>query len=208
MNFSQQDFKKIQWALLLLISCLLMAGLAAWLAINQQKVARQEHINRANAEKEMAANLTRARSEEQELRDKITRFETLKKQGIVGNEQRLEWVELINQIKNEHHLAKLDYEFSPQRKADAALVPEGAEVGGLSIMASQMRLSLSLLHEGELINVLDELHNQAPAWVSLRSCQITRHPMQPEPGAKSSANATIDAECTLEWLTIKSSSNI
>jgi hypothetical protein len=207
MNLSRQDFKKIQWALLLLISCLLMAGLAAWFAINQQKIARQEYINRTNAEKEMTANLVRARSEEQELRDKITRFEALKKQGIVGNEQRLDWIELLNQIKNEHHLAKLDYEISPQRKAEASLVPEGADVGNLSIMASQMKLNLSLLHEGELIDVLDELRNQAPAWVSLRACQITRHPAQSVSGEKSSANATIDAECTLEWLTIKSSSS-
>lgn len=207
MNFSQQDFKKIQWAVLLLISCLLIAGLATWLAINQQKIAKQEHTDRTHAEKSMAANLARARNEEQELREKINRFELLKQRGIIGNEQRLDWVELINQIKNDHHVAKLDYEFAPQRKADTTLVPEGADVGGLSLMASQMKLSLALLHEGELINVLDAIHRQAPAWVSLRACQISRHQLLPEPGSKPneprSTNATIKAECTLEWVTMK-----
>ncbi len=207
MKLSQRDFKKIQWATLLLIACLLVAGLTVWLAVKQQKTARQENLRHTAAEREIAANLVRARNEEQELRDKIIRFEALKQRGIVGTEQRLDWVEIINQIKKEHRIVKFDYEISPQRKADAALIPDGADAGGLSFMASQMKLTLTLLHEGELLQVLDDLRNQAPAWISLRACQITRQKMSPVAAVQPTANAAIQAECTLEWLTIKPGSS-
>ena len=133
------------------------------------KNSPSRNLRHTAAEREIAANLVRARNEEQELRDKIIRFEALKQRGIVGTEQRLDWVEIINQIKKEHRIVKFDYEISPQRKADAALIPDGADAGGLSFMASQMKLTLTLLHEGELLQVLDDLRNQAPAWISLRA---------------------------------------
>ena len=207
MKLSQRDFKKIQWAALLLIGCLLVAGLTVWLAVKQQKTARQENLRHSAAEREIAANLIRARNEEPELLHKNNRCEALKQRGIVGAEQRLDWVEIINQIKKEHRIVKFDYEISPQRKADAALIPDGADAGGLSFMASQMKLTLTLLHEGELLNVLDDLRNQAPAWISLRTCQITHQKTSPAVAVQPATNAAIQAECTLEWLTIKQGSN-
>jgi hypothetical protein len=74
-------------------------------------------------------------------------------------------------------------------------------------MASQMKLTLTLLHEGELLNVLDDLRNQAPAWISLRACQITRQKTSPTAAVQPATNAAIQAECTLEWLTIEQGSN-
>ncbi|TBR14216.1 hypothetical protein [Rugosibacter aromaticivorans] len=211
MTFSSQDFKKIHWALLLLIACLLIAGVAVWGALARQKAATQKHNSLIAAEKEMAANLARARNEEQELRDKITRYETLKQRGIVGAEQRLDWIDLINRIKTTRRLAKLDYEFAPQRKIDAALLPEGADAGGMSIMASQMHLHISLLHEGELLGFLDDLRTAAPALIQVRACNLARSvrgPADPADSAQRGIKPQLIAECTLEWLTLKASDTL
>lgn len=208
MAFSSQDFKKIQWAALLLIVCLLIASAAVWGALAQQKAATQIHNSLIAAEKEMAANLTRARNEEQELREKITRYETLKQLGIVGEEQRLNWIELINHIKTTRRIARLDYEFSPQRKIDATLLPEGADAGGMSIMTSQMHLQLSLLHEGELLGFLDDLRTAAPALIQVRACSLARSVRNSDDlvdSAQRGIKPQLTAECTLEWLTLKAS---
>lgn len=205
MNFSSQDFKKIQWAVLLLIICLLIASAAVWAVFAQQKAAIQMNNSLIAAEKEMAANLQRARNEEQELRDKITRYEALKQRGIVGAEQRLDWIDLINQIKTERRILKLEYDFAPQRKLDATLLPEGPEAGGMSLMSSQMHLRLSLLHEGELLGFLDDLRAAASALVQIRACSLGRSIPGPAEAAQRGIKPQLTAECTLEWITLKSS---
>lgn len=205
MTFSSQDFKKIQWTLLLLIICLLLTSAAVWGVLSQQKTTMQTYKNTLAAEKEMTANLARARNEEQELRDKITRYEILKQRGIVGAEQRLDWIELINRIKTTRRIPKLDYDFAPQRKIDAALLPEGAEAGGMRLMSSQMHLRLSLLHEGELLGFLDDLRTTAPALIQVRACTLTRSLPDPADSAQHGIRPQLKAECTVEWITLKAS---
>ncbi len=205
MNFSSQDFKKIQWALLLLIISLLIASAAVWAVFAQQKVATQTHNSLIAAEKEMAANLRRARNEEQELRDKITRYEALKQRGIVGTEQRLDWIDLISQIKTARRIPKLEYDFAPQRKLDTTFLPEGAETSSMRFMSSQMHLRLSLLHEGELLGFLDDLRAAAPALIQVRACNLARSMPSPADPAQRGIKPQLTAECTLEWITLKSS---
>lgn len=205
MTFSSRDFKKIQWAALLLIMSLLIVGAAIWSALAQQKAATQTHKNTLASEKEMASNLARARNEEQELREKIIRYELLKQRGIVGAEQRLDWIDLINHIKITRHISKLEYEFSPQRKIDATLSPEDAEAGGMSFMASQMHLRLSLLHEGELLGFLDDLRTTAPALIQVRACNLARSMPGPADATQRGIKPQLTAECTLEWITLKAS---
>lgn len=203
MVFSSQDFKKIQWALLLLIISLLLTSAVVWGVLSQQKTAMQTHKNTLAAEKEMAANLARARNEEQELRDKINRYEILKQRGIVGAEQRLDWIDLLNHIKTARRISKLDYDFAPQRKIDAALLPEGAEAGGMKLMTSQMHLRLSLLHEGELLGFLDDLRTTAPALIQVRACNLTRSQPDPADLVQRGIRPQLKAECDVEWITLK-----
>lgn len=203
MTFSGQDFKKIQWALLLLVICLLLISAVVWGVLSQQKTTMQTHKNTLAAETEVDANLARARNEEQELRDKINRYEILKQRGIVGAEQRLDWIELINHIKTTRRISKLDYDFAPQRKIDAALLPEGAEAGGMRLMTSQMHLRLSLLHEGELLGFLDDLRTTAPALIQVRVCNLARSMPDPADSAQHGIRPQLKAECTVEWITLK-----
>lgn len=192
MKFDSQDFKRLQWALLFLAICLLVAGGAVWFALTLQKQTAQAHTAATAADKEIDNKISRARSEEQELRDKITHFQTLKNRGLIGAEQRLDWVEILGRIKTARRISGLDYEFAPQRPVDASILPGGATAGGFAIMASQMRLRMRLLHEGDLLNVLDDLRATAPALIQVRECKIDH-----------SADAQLNAECTLEWITFK-----
>lgn len=192
MKFDSQDFKRLQWALLFLAICLLVAGGAVWFALTLQKQTAQTHTAAMAADKEIDSKISRARSEEQELRDKITLFQTLGNRGLIGAEQRLDWVEILGRIKTARRISGLDYEFAPQRPVDASILPGGATAGGFAIMASQMRLRMRLLHEGDLLNVLADLRATAPALIQVRECKIDH-----------SADAQLNAECTLEWITFK-----
>ena len=154
----------------------------------------------AAAQLDIQTRLARARIEEQELRDKIVRFQALKSRGVIGPEQRLDWVETIARINTARRIFKLDYDFAPQRPVDASILPGGAAGGGFEIMASQMRLQIQLLHEGELLAFLAELRDTVQALVQVRSCAIERITRD---STERGSNAQLKAECTLEWITLR-----
>lgn len=200
MKLETKDLKRLQWAIAFLVIMTLIGGGSVW-STQQLKMSGEKTFREAAAaRKDIEARLARARVEEQELRDKINRFQALQGRGYVGPERRLDWVETIARIKAAHRLFKLDYEFSPQRPVDAGILPGGASAGGFEIMASQMRLQVHLLHEGELLAFLAELREAVQALVQVRSCSMERIA---QGGTDRPNNAQLKAECTLEWITLR-----
>ena len=204
MTLDAKDLKRLQWAIAFLIILSLVGGGAVWTTEQMKKSDNKALQETTAARKDIQANLTRAREEQQELTGKLTRFQALKTRGYIGPEQRLNWVEAIARIKAERRIFKLDYEFAPQRRVDASILPGDAAAGGFEIMSSQMRLQVHLLHEGELLALLADLRNNlrntVEALVLVRSCMIERlAPSSSDRGSK----AQLKADCTLEWITLK-----
>ncbi len=199
MKLDAKDFKRLQWSIAFLVLMALIGGGSLWSVLMLQK-GGEKNIKQASAARlEIQGKLSRARDEEQELRDKIGRFQALKDRGFIGEEKRLDWVEIIARIKAARRLSKLDYEFAPQRLVDASILPGGASAGGYEIVSSQMKLRLNLLHEGELLDFLAELRNAVQAMVQVRSCII--EPITDR--AIRGNNAQLKADCTLEWITLR-----
>ncbi|MCF8197349.1 MAG: hypothetical protein K9J42_01185 [Sulfuritalea sp.] len=199
MKLDAKDFKRLQWSIAFLVLMALVGGGSLWSALMLQKNG-EKNIKQATAARlEVQGKLARARDEEQELRDKIGRYQALKDRGFIGEEKRLDWVEIIARIKAARRLSKLEYEFAPQRLADSGILPGGASAGGYEIVSSQMKLRLNLLHEGELLDFLTELRNAVQAMVQVRSCVID--PITDR--AVRGNNAQLKADCTLEWITLR-----
>jgi hypothetical protein len=195
-----KDFKHLQWAIVFLVIMTLIGAGSVW-TTQQMKNARERTLLEVTAARlDIQSKLSRARDEQQELSDKIARFQALKSKGYIGPEQRLDWIETIARIKAARRIQKLDYEFAPQRAADASVVSGGASTGGFEIMASQMQLHLQVLHEGELLAFLAELETSVQALVQVRACTLER--ILPGNGERGN-NAQLAAECTLEWITLR-----
>lgn len=202
MKLDAKDFKRLQWAIALLVVMAAVGGGAVWTTLQMKKNSEKAFQEATAARRDIQSKLSRARVEEQELRDKIARFQALKARGLIGPEQRLDWIETVARIKAARRISRLDYEFAPQRPVDASILPGGASAGGFEIMSSQMHLQLQLLHEGELLAFLAELRNAVQALVQVRSCSIERIAR----GAADPANsAQLKAECILEWITLRES---
>ena len=205
MKMDAKDFKSLQWAIAFLVLMSSVGG-AALLITEQMKISSNKALQEAvAARKDIQAKLGRARAEQQELTEKLNRFQTLKARGYIGPEQRLNWLEAIGRIKAERRIFKLDYEFAPQRRVDASILPGGAQAGGFEILSSQMRLQIHLLHEGELLAFLADLRgglrsNTIEALVLVRSCALDRlAPGNTDRGSR----AQLKADCTLEWITLR-----
>ena len=200
MKLDAKDFKRLQWTIVFLVTMTLLGAGSVW-TILQLKTGSDKALREATvARGDIQTKLARARVEEQELRDKIDRFQALKARGYVGAEQRLDWVDAIARIKAARRIFKLDYDFAPQRPVDATILPGGASAGGFEIVSSQMQIRLQLLHEGELLAFLDDLRGAVQALIQVRSCAIER--IAPSAVDRGN-NAQLKADCTLEWITLR-----
>jgi hypothetical protein len=178
-----------------------LVGIGSVWTTQQMAISTERDVRQATAARnDIQSKLSRAREEEQELREKINRFQALKAQGFIGPEKRLDWIETIARIKTARRISKLDYELAPQRPVDASMLPGGASAGGFELMASQMKLQLQLLHEGELLTFLAELRKSVEALIQVRSCSIDR---MPPSKVDRSNNAQLRVDCTLEWITLR-----
>lgn len=200
MKLDAKDFKRLQWAIAMLVIMAAAGGGALWSTQQLKKSSEKAFKEAVAARADIQTRLARARDEQAELRDKIGRFEALKARGYIGPERRLDWIEAIARIKAARRISKLDFDFAPQRPVEAGLLPGGAAAGGFQIMASRMQLQVHLLHEGELLVLLQDIRNAVQALIQVRSCSIDRI----APGAATrGSNAQLKAECTLEWITLK-----
>jgi hypothetical protein len=200
MKSNASDLARLKWAIAFLILMSACGGGAVWSALKLQKSSEKVKAEASAARNDIRAKLARARDEQAELRDKITRFQALKDRGYIGAEQRLDWVEAIARIKTTRRIYKLEYDFAPQRPVDSSILSAGPAAGGFDFLASQMRMQVQFLHEGELLSLINDIRNSVQAIIQLRSCSVER--AQTVAGDRNNP-APLKADCTLEWITLK-----
>lgn len=200
MTSKTSDLGRMKWAITLLLILSACGGGAVWSTLQMQQAGEKAAREASAARADIRAKLARARDEQAELIDKIRRFQTIKEQGYIGPEQRLDWIEAIARVKAARRIYRLEYDFAPQRPADPSVLPGGPGAGAFDIMASQMRLQVQFLHEGELLALIDDIRKSVRALIQLRSCSIERTPA----GSGERNNpAPLKAECTMEWITLR-----
>lgn len=124
-------------------------------------------------------------------------YKELEKQGFVGNENRLVWVEALNSIAQLKKVTAIDYDIKPMKsyKPDYEL---GASL--FLVNSSEMVLRMKLLHEHDLLYLFDELGRRTKSIFDIKKCNISRHNKK----LKYNIDAVnITVECTLNWFTIK-----
>jgi hypothetical protein len=195
---SADDFKRIRWSLLLALA-MTAVGVAAITYARQATLRQSSETQAAQAHlREVRGKLVRARDEEAEIKSSIGRFNTLVAAGIIGAEQRLEWVERIKAIRSARGLYDLQYEIAPQRPLDPSIAPGSS--GSFEFLSSTMRLQMDLLHEEDLLRLLGDLRGSVHAYVRPQRCTIERIARSV---AVRSSGAQLKADCVLDWITIQ-----
>lgn len=193
MKLSSTDFPKLQFSLLLAI---LMTAIGAGVVYGSLKLSKSSRDLLVVAQKErndITGRLQRVRSEEDDIKEKSAIFHNLKSRGVIGDEQRLEWVELLKDIRDQWRLFDLKYEIAPQRSLDAN------PGSGYAFFTSTMKLQLKLLHEEDLTRLLDDLRQRAKALILVKNCKVARLAHgEMEDGLP----AQLEAECQIEWITL------
>ncbi len=196
MKFQKGDFRKLRSALVVMIFLTGAAVVMAWWSNSQEQQATEARNHALLSKNQAEQKLLQVRTEEQELKTRAVTFQKLQNDGITGDEKRLDWMEMLTTAQREMRLPGMNYEFGAQ------IALETVNGAGYAFFASPMRLRLRLLHEGDLLNFLARIQKEASAMVLVRGCKLY-------PTTKSSPDgelpAQLDAECELQWITIKRS---
>jgi hypothetical protein len=187
-------------ALKLPFAVLLIVGIAGAGAVSWTR-AQIKQAERTLAAQE--AQLKEARSRFQrsgEERDLIVRFlpafEELRKHGLIGPEERINWLEALRTANQKAQMFGAEYQISTQQPYPYAQELNAARLG---MAQSLMKLNLRLVHEGELMRFFELLQNQNVGAFDINQCVLQRVNNGTEPGA---AQPNVRAECELAWITM------
>ena len=157
---------------------------------------KRDNATAARRLQEARARLDGARRERDSLQESADVFRTLVDRGLLQSERRLDMVELVNALRARHQLASLDYEVSPQRPLALA---GGRVFASVEVLSSRVKLKLRALHEGDVIAFIDDLSRTPQGFYSVDRCAMRRL----ETSGFDSLAPRVEADCALEWITLK-----
>lgn len=193
------DWSILKGTLWALITCTIISGafiLASWWV----KSTMQEQYT--NHKKSFQSASRKYLEVDNEL-DLITEYypEILGyfERGILGKEQRLNWIEVLQNAGENIKLIHLRYEIKAQ---DEHKPRYKVDTRKFRLYSSDMQLNAELLHEGDLINLLNELNHRALGLYSVSSCKFSR--LQ-NIITDEITRGNIQADCLLDWFNIRES---
>ena len=193
--FSREGARALAPSWVLLVCAL--AAAAAIVAGSNWYVQRERREN-ANTERrlqEARSRLESARRERDSLQESSEVFRTLVERGLLQSERRLELVELVNSLHSRHNLFNLEYEVAPQRPLQ---ISGGRVFNAVDVLASRVKLRARALHEGDVIAFVDELSRSRQGFYPVDRCVMKRLD-----AGRDAMQPRIEAECWLEWITLK-----
>ena len=171
MKLGRGDLKRLRLPAAAVV-VLALAGAACYFAAeNYLLLAQAQSTAAAGQRTEVQGRLARATEEEREIKENLQQYQALAARGIVGEENRLDWVDTITAIKNERRLFNVSYNLDAQQALD---LPGFTRGGAVEFVFSRLKVEIQLLHEEDLLNFVDDLTKRSKAYLLARSCSVSR----------------------------------
>ena len=196
MKFSTKDIPHLRGLLVMTILTLILGAIAVYVSDDMLNEAQQSKTTADQEWSDAVRKLERTKNEQEDLQGYYHQYQKLVEQNIIGEEKRLDWIESIEEIRNRLNIFSVKYKLDPQETLDMV----GTDLPGSSfdLRRSNMTLGLSLLHEGQLLNFIEALSEEAKGMYLLDSCVLTRNDLV----RKLKFTPNLEAECTLGWITL------
>lgn len=196
MSFSIADLSNLKWSLGAFALSLALGGILVFLSDGYLARSLKE---RQFAQRQLAdahAQLAAAQSDQENMSTYAKEYNSLVSQGIIGDEQRLDWLEGLEQLRQQGSVLDLNYTIAPQQSYTPA---PAVDAGNFLLGRSNITLQLDLLHEEQLLHFFANVRKQMKGWFMLDGCTLSRT------GAPDEI-APLKAECTGGWVTLKNKS--
>ncbi len=197
MSLTPQDWRKLRYPIIGLGAALVLVGLLVSFA-DQYRIKNDTALQtQQNLLNQARQKLQSSGLEKDTIIQYLPAYNELLASGFIGEERRIEWIETLRQIHGQHKLFSIDYSIGLQENYKPSYLPN---LGSFVLHRSVMSLKLDMLHEGDILALLDGLHQQTTPFI-VRDCEISR-PIGVAVNAKNVA-ANMQANCEIDWLTLR-----
>lgn len=200
MKLTPQDWLKLRNPLVFLVLVLIAISALTIYTQQQKSVAEQALQTQTNQLNQARQRYLASGQEKDTISQYLPKYQTLLQQGFVGEEHRIEWVDALRKIHGREKLFNINYSIGAQEEYQPSFI---SNAGGIKLYRSVMKLGLSMLHEGDLLTLIDDLRQQQGAPFMVRQCEITRQNAL----VGNSFAPNMHADCELDWVTIHEPQN-
>jgi len=158
--------------------------------------AKRDLVQQQVKLREARTQLQKARDDNAAIAKYLNRYLDLQRVGLIGDEQRINWLDALRFANQEGRLFGVSYQIGSQQP-----YPYASELdpGPLTLHQSVMKVTVRLLHEGDLLPFLGTLTGQRVGVFSVDQCTMERI----DTGGSARNRFNVRAECDLAWITLR-----
>ena len=197
MKFSAEDFPLIRWSILAISASALMSAIMLYSSGRYAEKTQRDLRDAQSAGNEARNRLNAANEDQENMSIYADEFGKLIARKIIGDDQRLDWIEGLEKLRKQNLVIDFKYHISPQKNYAPRPV---IATGNFDIHYSEMKLNFELLHEEQLLNFLTALRLQNSGWYLLEGCTLQRNTSE---NSELTSKPQLSAECTGGWITLK-----
>jgi len=195
-NMSSKDLRSVSVPLVVFTA---VCALGTGAVLYSGKVAAQARDEVRAQEDLLAQARSRVQQSDSEraiIERYVGPYLRLEGDGVVGEEQRIGWIDALRVANSETDLYGVNYEVGVQQ---AYAFLNEVNAGSLPVRESIMQLRLELLHEEDLLHFFQALAALKVGQFTVTECSLRRLTSDPVVPVN---RPTLTAECALAWITI------
>lgn len=198
-NLTLKDLLSMRTPLLVLGIVIILSAVLIKYTSSRQTAVEAERLAHASALEDARSRFQRSGDERELILRYLPDYQKLQQSGFVGGERRIEWIEGLRASNKKAGLFGVMYQMDVRKPFP--LLGEGNPIAP-SLRHSPMKLSMGLVHEGDLMRFLQLLSTQPIGMFFLTGCTIDRPARADAPAPR---QANLGAQCDLSWLTVDTS---
>lgn len=196
MSLADVDWSVLRGTIVVLVVSLTISGSLVYGGYSVASDAELQHLRAKGRFQAARARYLTLDDEKRVIEEFGPRFSELESAGLIGDERRLSWVETLRTVAQGMKMPALQYEIATQEP----MTPEfTVPAGTFSVYGTEMRLSMGLLHAGDLPAVFAALGESARGLFTVTGCSLKRQTdelgVQVDP-----RKPNLKADCRLQWM--------
>jgi hypothetical protein len=193
---NQADLNALKAPVLVLLAVLVVGAGAIYYSDRLATQAREQLKQQQVQLNDARTRLQKSDEEKGIIVAYLDRFRNLESAGIIGEEQRINWLDGLRLANQQADLFGVNYQIDTQKP-----YPYAADFnpGQLALSQSTMRLNFRLLHEEDLMRFFNALARQGGGLFTIDQCVMSRL----ETGGVIRFQPNVSAECDLSWITLR-----
>ncbi|MET0356177.1 MAG: hypothetical protein ABW044_05325, partial [Cellvibrio sp.] len=148
-------------SLIALVTAFIIHSNAEKSLVNAKAMLQQQQA--MNSEADQAATL---------LNQYLNPYHSLQERKVIAPPHRLQWLEALQANVDENLIPKINFALSPTVPASGETTIYTHETIGMKV--TPMRIEFVLLHEGDILRLLNDMHGKAEGLFSVEACELTR----------------------------------